>query len=212
MRIDLSDEQRALRDELRAYFEELMTEELTTEVSVGEGGGPLFRAAMKKLGNDGWLGIGWPKEYGGQGRSKIDQYIFAEEAQRAGFPFPFLTVSTVGPTIQQYGTDEQKNEFLPSILKGETLFSIGYSEANAGTDLASLSTKAERDGDDWLINGQKLWTSLADHADYVWLAARSDPDAEKHAGISIFIELRARLPDGGRHDRTALSRNGRVQP
>lgn len=187
MRIDLSDEQRALRDELRAYFEELMTEELTTEVSVGEGGGPLFRAAMKKLGNDGWLGIGWPKEYGGQGRSKIDQYIFAEEAQRAGFPFPFLTVSTVGPTIQQYGTDDQKNEFLPSILKGETLFSIGYSEANAGTDLASLSTKAERDGDDWLINGQKLWTSLADHADYVWLAARSDPDAEKHAGISIFI-------------------------
>jgi alkylation response protein AidB-like acyl-CoA dehydrogenase len=187
MRIDLTDEQRALRDELRTYFEQVMTPELTTEVSVGEGGGPLFRAALTKLGEDGWLGIGWPKQFGGQGRSSIEQYLFAEEAQRAGFPFPFLTVSTVGPTIQTYGTDEQKADFLPRILKGECLFSIGYSEANAGTDLASLTTKAERDGDDWVINGQKLWTSLADHADYVWLAARTDPDAEKHAGISIFI-------------------------
>jgi len=187
MYIDFSDDQKALRDELRGYFTDLMTPDLEEEVATSEGGGPLFRKALKQLGSDGWLGIGWPEEYGGQGRSPIEQYIFSEEAQRSGFPLPFLTISTVGPTIQEYGTDEQKAEFLPRILRGEILFSIGYSEANAGTDLASLTTKAERDGDDWVVNGQKLWTSLADFADYVWLAARTDPDAEKHAGISIFI-------------------------
>jgi len=187
MYIDLSEEQKALRDELRGYFAALMTPELEQEVSVGEGGGPLFRAALRKLGTDGWLGISWPKEFGGQGRSTIEQYLFAEEAQRSGFPFPFLTISTVGPTIQEYGSDEQKREYLPRILRGECLFAIGYSEADAGTDLASLKTKATRDGDDWVISGQKLWTSLADHADYVWLAARTDPNAPKHAGISIFI-------------------------
>lgn len=187
MYIDLTDEQKRLRSELRQYFAALMTPELEREVSVGEGGGPLFRAALKKLGADGWIGIGWPKAYGGQGRTPIEQYLFADEAQRAGFPFPFLTISTVGPTIQEFGSESQKQEFLPRILRGECLFAIGYSEAEAGTDLASLKTRAERDGDDWVINGQKLWTSLADHADYIWLAARSDPDAEKHAGISIFI-------------------------
>lgn len=187
MYIGLTEEQRRLQRELRDYFGALMTSELEKEVSVGEGGGPLYRKALRKLGDDGWIGIGWPTEYGGQGRSTIEQYIFADEAQRAGFPFPFLTISTVGPTIQQYGTEEQKNEFLPRILRGECLFAIGYSEPEAGTDLAALKTKAERDGDDWVVNGQKLWTSLADHADYVWLAARTDPTAERHAGISIFI-------------------------
>jgi alkylation response protein AidB-like acyl-CoA dehydrogenase len=187
MRIDLTDEQKALRTELREYFKRLMTPELEGEVQSGEGGGPLFRGALKQLGRDGWLGIGWPKEYGGQGRSPFEQYIFAEEAQRSGFPFPFLTISTVGPTIQEYGSEAQKRDFLPRILRGEVLFAIGYSEADAGTDLASLKTRAVRDGDDWVINGQKLWTSLADHADYIWLAARTDPDAQKHAGISIFI-------------------------
>jgi alkylation response protein AidB-like acyl-CoA dehydrogenase len=188
MQIDFTDEQKALKAELRAYFTDLMSPELEREVSAaGEGGGPLFRKALTKLGADGWLGIGWPKEYGGQGRSPLEQYIFAEEAQRSGFPLPFLTISTVGPTIQEFGSEEQKQQYLPRILKGEILFCIGYSEAKAGTDLASLSTKAERDGDDWVINGQKLWTSLADHADYVWMAARTDPNAEKHAGISTFI-------------------------
>ncbi len=187
MFIDLTEEQRALRDELRTYFSFLMTPDLDHEVSTGEGGGPLFRQAMRKLGTDGWLGIGWPKEHGGQGRSPVEQYLFAEEAQRSGFPLPFLTIGTVGPTIQQYGTAEQKAEFLPKILRGECIFAIGYSEPDAGTDLASLKTRAERHGDDWVINGQKLWTSLAEFADYVWLAARTDAEAEKHAGISIFI-------------------------
>ena len=187
MYIDFSDDQKALRDELRRYFTDLMTPDLEEEVSTGEGGGPLFRKALRRLGSDGWLGIGWPEEYGGQGRSAVEQYIFSEEAQRSGFPLPFLTINTVGPTIQEYGTEEQKSELLPKILRGECLFSIGYSEADAGTDLASLKTRAVRDGDDWVINGQKLWTSLADFADYVWLAVRTDPDAAKHAGISIFI-------------------------
>ncbi len=187
MYIDMTERQKALRDELRVYFAELMTPELEAEVSQGEGGGPLFRKAMKKMGADGWLGVGWPKEYGGQGYTHVEQLIFADEAQRAFFPFPFLTIGSVAPTIYEYGSEEQKREFLPRILAGECLFAIGYSESEAGTDLASLKTSARRDGDDWVINGQKQWTSLADFADYIWLAARSDPDAPKHAGISLFI-------------------------
>lgn len=187
MRIDFTEEQKALRQQLRGYFAELMSSELEEEVSSGEGGGPLFRQALERLGSDGWLGIGWPENYGGQGRSAIEQYIFAEEAQRSGFPFPFLTINTVAPTIQQFGSEEQKAEFLPRILEGKCLFAIGYSEADAGTDLASLKTRAVRDGDGWVIDGHKLWTSLADFADYVWVAARTDAEAEKHAGISIFI-------------------------
>lgn len=187
MHFDLTAEQRALRDELRAYFTDLMTPELTREVASSEGGGPMFREAMRKMGRDKWLGIGWPVEYGGRGMGPIEQFLFADEAQRAFFPFPFLTISTVGPTIAQFGSEEQKKDLLPRILAGECLFAIGYSEADAGTDLASLKTRAVRDGDDWVIQGQKLWTSLADFADYIWLAARTDPDAPKHAGISMFI-------------------------
>ncbi len=187
MYIDLTPEQKELRDELRRYFQALMTPALEAETTGGEGGGPLFRKAMKKLGADGWIGIGWPEQYGGQGRSPAEQYIFAEEAQRSGFPLPFLTISTVGPTIQQFGTEEQKAEYLPRILKGEIFFAVGYSEPEAGTDLASLKTRAERNGDGWTINGHKLWTSLADHADYIWLAARTDPQAPKHQGLSMFI-------------------------
>ena len=100
---------------------------------------------------------------------------------------PVLTVSTVGPTIMEYGTEEQKDEFLPKILSGDLHFAIGYSEPDAGTDLASLTTRAVRDGDEWVINGSKMWTSLIEYADYVWLAARTDPDAPKHKGISMFL-------------------------
>jgi alkylation response protein AidB-like acyl-CoA dehydrogenase len=191
MRIDLSPEQRAFRDELRAHFARLIAphmDELRAEQRVSrEGGGPVFRRILRQLGADGLLGVGWPVEYGGQGRGPIEQYLFTEEVQRTGFPLPFLTLNTVGPTLMRYGSDAQKRDFLPRILRGECLFAIGYSEAEAGTDLASLKTRAERDGDGWLINGAKMWTSLADHADYVWLAARTDPQAPKHRGISIFL-------------------------
>lgn len=187
MYVDLTDEQKALRDHLREYFADLVTDELRRELRGSEGGGPEYRRILKRLADDGWLGIGWPKEYGGQDRSPIEQYIFSEEVQRVGFPLPFLTLGTVGPTIMQFGTDEQKNRYLPAILKGECAFAIGYSEAEAGTDLASLKTRAVRDGDEWVINGSKVFTSLADHADYIWLAARTDPDAPKHRGISMII-------------------------
>ncbi len=143
--------------------------------------------ALRQMGKDGLLGIGWPTEYGGQARGPIDHFIFTDEVQRSGFPLPFLTLNTVGPTLLRYGTDEQKQEFLPRILRGELHFAIGYSEAEAGTDLASLKTKAEKLGDEWVINGAKMWTSLANYADYIWLAARTDPDVKKHRGISMFL-------------------------
>ena len=187
MYLDYTAEQHALRTRLRDYFAALMTPELQEESETSEGGGPHYRAALRKMGADGWLGIGWPKEYGGQGRSVIEQFIFSDEVQRVGFPLPFLTINSVGPTIMRYGSDAQKAEFLPRILRGEVLFAIGYSEPSAGTDLAALRTRAVRDGDSYVINGGKVFTSLADFSDYIWLAARTDPDAKKHKGISIFM-------------------------
>jgi 3-oxocholest-4-en-26-oyl-CoA dehydrogenase alpha subunit len=164
-----------------------MTPEVQEEAFRGETGGPHCLEAVRKMGRDGWLGLGWPTEYGGQGRGEIDQMIFMDEAWRAGAPIPFLTINTVGKTIQEFGSEEQKRSFLPKILAGELHFSIGYTEPTAGTDLASLRTAAVRDGDEWVINGQKIYTSLASYADYIWLAARTDPEAPKHKGISIFL-------------------------
>ena len=187
MHLTYTDEQRALRDELRAYFAQLMTPERVASLSQGELDGPAYKEITRQLGEDGWLGLSWPKEYGGQGRSLIDQYIFFDESQRANVPVPFLTTNTVGPTIMAFGTDEQKDFFLPRIVRGELHFSIGYSEPGAGTDLANLKTTAVRDGDSYVINGQKMWTSLIQHADYVWLACRTDPDAKRHKGLSIII-------------------------
>jgi len=193
MYLDYTPAQRELREELRAYFARLMTPDLQAELSWKEGGGPLYRQALRQMGRDGWLGIGWPQEYGGQGRSPIEQFIFSDEIQRAGFPLPFLTLNTVGPTIMEYGTPEQKRFFLPRILAGECHFSIGYSEPGAGTDLASLRTRAVRDGDDYIVTGNKVFTSLAEYADYIWLAVRTDPTAKKHKGISMLI-VDTRLP------------------
>jgi alkylation response protein AidB-like acyl-CoA dehydrogenase len=188
MQIDFTPAQRRFRDELRAYLDEMMDEALVRELSSGgEGGGPEFRRAMKQMGRDGLLGLAWPKEYGGQERSPVEQFIFADEIQAAGFPLPFLTLNTVGPTLREYGTKEQSRHFCSRILAGEIFFAIGYSEPGAGTDLAGLTTTATRDGDEWVINGQKMWTSLAQYADYVWLAARTNPSAKKHRGLSVFL-------------------------
>ena len=191
MHLDFTPEQRAFRDELRATFDRLITpyrDELEQELRTrSEGGGPVYRGILEALGREGWLGIGWPREVGGQGRGPIEQYLFTEEIQRTGFPLPFLTLNTVGPTILRFGSAEQKERFLPPILRGQLQVAIGYSEAEAGTDLAGLKTRAERHADGWRINGAKMWTSLADHADYIWLAARTDPKAPKHRGISIFM-------------------------
>ncbi len=188
MRLELTDAQQELQQELRAYFTELMkTPGLDEELANSEGGGPLAKQAIKQMASDGWLGVGWPTQYGGHGRGAVDQYLFYDEAQRAGAPVPFLTINTVGPTLQDFGTQEQKDEFLPRILAGDVFFSIGYTEPQAGTDLASLTTKAVREGDELVINGQKIFTSLVDHADYVWLACRTNPEVKKHKGISMVI-------------------------
>ncbi|GAA2500741.1 acyl-CoA dehydrogenase [Nocardia seriolae] len=191
MHISFSEDQDRLRKRLREYFADLVTPEIGAGLRAGPGGehgdGTVYKEVVRQLGRDGWLVLGWPEEYGGQGRSMLDQLIFLDEAAAAGVPLPYLTVNTVGPTIMRYGTEEQKAHFLPRIARGELHFSIGYSEPSAGTDLASLRTRAVRDGDDYVINGEKMWTSLIEYADYIWLAARTDPTVGKHAGLSIFM-------------------------
>jgi alkylation response protein AidB-like acyl-CoA dehydrogenase len=188
MKIEFTPEQLALQKNLRAYFEELMTDELKAELALGgEGGGPEFRKAMRRLGADGWISLSWPEELGGQGGSVMDQYIFTEEVMRTGFPYPFLTTEAIGPVLAEHASDDIKESVVKPILRGEVVIAIGYSEPSAGTDLASLTTRADRDGNEWVINGQKAWTSLADFSDYVWVAARTDPASKKHRGLSMFL-------------------------
>jgi len=190
MRIAYTAEQEELRRELRAYFATLMTPDRVEALSMttGEyGSGNVYRETVAQMGKDGWLALGWPTEYGGQARSSMDQLIFTDEAAIAGAPVPFLTINSVAPTIMAYGTDEQKKFYLPKISAGDLHFAIGYSEPGAGTDLAALRTTAVRDGDEWVINGQKMWTSLIQYADYVWLAVRTNSEAKKHRGISVLI-------------------------
>jgi len=183
-------EQEKLRSELREYFAALMTPERRAALArtAGDyGDGSAYRETVRQLGADGWLTLSWPATYGGRDATVTDQLIFTDEAAVAGVPVPFLTINTVGPTIMRFGTDEQKSFYLPRIAAGELHFSIGYSEPEAGTDLAALRTTAIRDGDDYVINGQKMWTSLISYADYVWLACRTDADAPRHKGLSIII-------------------------
>ncbi|KRB73994.1 acyl-CoA dehydrogenase [Nocardioides sp. Root190] len=190
MHIDLEPQQVALREELREYFAQLVTPEIRAGLAsatgeFGEAG--VYRDVIRQIGSDGWLGIGWPKEYGGQARSMVEQLIFTDAAANAGVPIPYLTLNTVGPTIMRFGSEEQKEYFLPKILAGDLHFSIGYSEPGSGTDLASLKTKATLEGDEWVINGQKMWTSLIQYADWLWLAVRTEPDASRHKGLSMIL-------------------------
>jgi 3-oxocholest-4-en-26-oyl-CoA dehydrogenase alpha subunit len=187
MEIGYTPEQESMRDELRAYYDQLLDSETVAALAAGHGVGTAMRGVWKQMCADGWAGIGWPTEYGGQGRSAIEQFIFFDESMRAGAPVPMLTINTIGPTIMNFGSDEQKAQFLPAILAGDIHFCIGYSEPGAGTDLASLRTSAVRDGDEYVVNGQKMWTSLSSDADYCWLAVRTDPDVKKHKGISLLI-------------------------
>ncbi|MFD4194724.1 acyl-CoA dehydrogenase family protein [Amycolatopsis thermoflava] len=186
MHIELTAPQRKLRDELREYFAGLITPE-ERQALLRERHGEVYRRIVRRMGSDGRLGVGWPAEYGGGGFGDLEQHIFADEAARADVQLPSVTLQTVGPTLQEYGTPEQKAFFLPKILAGEVHFAIGYTEPDAGTDLASLRTTAVRDGDSYLVNGQKIFTTGGHDADYVWLAVRTDPDAPKHKGISILI-------------------------
>ena len=195
MDLSYTPDQEKLRQELRGYFAALMTADVRAALDSGGdyGTGEAYRQVVRQLGRDGWLALSWPAAYGGRDATMLDQLIFTDEASAAGVPVPFLTINTVGPTIMRFGTPEQKASYLPRIAAGEIHFSIGYSEPEAGTDLAALRTRAERvDGDgevggSYLINGQKMWTSLIQYADYVWLACRTDPDAPRHHGLSILI-------------------------
>jgi len=189
MHIDFTPEHRALRKQIRNYYRELFTPELRAafEAEHEEMGGPVFREIVGRMGKDGWLGIGWPTEYGGKGFTALEQFIFWDETNRARAPLPIISVNTIGPTIMKFGTDAQKSELLPKIIRGELFFGVGYTEPSAGTDLASLTTRAVREGDEYVINGQKIFTTHAHDCEYIWLAARTDPDAPKHKGISIIL-------------------------
>jgi alkylation response protein AidB-like acyl-CoA dehydrogenase len=185
--VGLSKEQEALRDELRAYYSKLLTPEVEKDLQKGEGIGPESKRVWKQMASDGYAGVGWPKEWGGRGLTPIEQFVFFDESMRSGAPVPMLTINSVAPTIMRYGSEEQKEFYVPKILAGEIHFAIGYTEPDAGTDLASLKTSAVRDGDEYVINGQKVFTSLASGADYVWLAVRTNQEVKKHKGISIII-------------------------
>jgi 3-oxocholest-4-en-26-oyl-CoA dehydrogenase alpha subunit len=186
MFVDLTPEQHALRHKVRDYFQALMTPHMRDQLR-GKEGGELYRQTIRQMGRDGWLAVGWPKAHGGQGYAATEQLIFFEEANIAGAPLPFVTISTVGPALMAHGSEWQKERFLPGIAAGEIMFAIGYSEPEAGSDLAVLKTSARKDAEGFVVNGNKLWTSGAESADFVWLAARTDPSQARHKGISLLI-------------------------
>jgi alkylation response protein AidB-like acyl-CoA dehydrogenase len=185
---ELTESQLAFRDEIRTYFAGLVSHEDRVEM-LTDRHGPAYHRTIEQMGADKMMGVGWPTEYGGRGLGGIEQQIFANEAARADVHLPAVTLQTVGPTLQAFGTQEQRDKFLPDILAGKVHFAIGYSEADAGTDLASLRCSARKDPatGDYIVNGQKMWTTGGHAADYIWLAVRTDPDAPKHKGISVLI-------------------------
>lgn len=187
MHPELSEKSRRLRTELRKYFARIINDEDRKALVHQTEGGPVFDRIYQQMGADGWLGLGWPEEYGGRGEDPEALYVFYDEAIRAGAPVALVTLNTVAPSLMKYGTQEQKDFFLPKILTGELKFAIGYTEPGAGTDLASLQTKARIEGDELVINGNKLFTSSAIYADWVWLAVRTNPDAPRHKGISVVL-------------------------
>lgn len=189
MRYEYTPEQRKWRDEVRAFCRANVSDALRAELrqAGNEGDGPLAKAFHRRLFDKGWWGVGWPKDFGGMGKAAVEQYAFIEEMQLAGAPAMNLSITSVAPTILREGTEDQKARWLPRILKGEVEFAVAYSEPNAGTDLANVSTKAELDGDAWVINGQKIWNTGAHTATHNWVAVRTEPDARKHQGISMMI-------------------------
>ncbi|ASR39340.1 acyl-CoA dehydrogenase [Prauserella marina] len=187
MRLDLSSEAKALRRQLREYFAAIISERDRRDLVDQTEGGPTFSRILRRMGKDGWLGLGWPEEYGGRGEDPEALYVFYDEVIRANAPLSLVTLNTVGPALMKYGTAEQKDYFLPRILAGDLIFAIGYTEPDAGTDLASLRTSARLDGDELVVNGNKIFTSAGIHADWIWLAVRTDPESRGHHGISVVL-------------------------
>lgn len=146
-------------------------------------------AFSRELGRKGWIGVAWPRQYGGQGLGFIEQMVFNEEMVRNRAPcgYHILSEKQMGPSILQHGSDEQRSEFIPRVFSGDIGFAVGYTEPNTGSDLAGLETHARRDGDDYVINGQKMWAGGAHFAEYLWTAVRTNPEAPKHRGVSVFL-------------------------
>lgn len=186
MHCQFTEAQQALRDEIRGYFARIITPELKEALRV-HAATPVYKQVIRQIGRDGYLAVGWPKEYGGRGYGPMEQLIFVQEALRAGAPIPFVTLSTLGPTLMVHGSQAQKERLLPGIASGELHFAIGYTEPGAGTDLASLKTRATVEDDGFRVSGNKIYTSHAEGADYIWLAARTDPQSKSHRGISILL-------------------------
>jgi 3-oxocholest-4-en-26-oyl-CoA dehydrogenase alpha subunit len=209
--LDLAPEVREWRTEVREFLRESVTDELIHEMRTRgiEYPGPEIESFRRKVAARGWNSLTWPKEFGGQGRGEVFAYILQLEFEYWGVPRPDLTVTSIAPMIIRYGTTQNQEEFLPRIAAGELSVAVGYSEPNAGTDLASLRTRAELDGDEWVINGQKIWNSFAHCATHEWLCVRTNPDVPKHRGISVImvpvdspgIEIRP-LPTWSEHGRT----------
>jgi alkylation response protein AidB-like acyl-CoA dehydrogenase len=189
MRYEYTREQCAWRDEVRAFLAKAVTPALVAEMrqAGNEGDGPLARQFHERLFKKGWWGVGWPREFGGLGKSAIDQFIYVEEMELAGAPAMRLAVTSVAPTILRQGTQSQRDAWIPKILDGSIDFAVAYSEPDAGTDLAALKTRAVLDGDEWVVNGQKIWNTGAHTASHNWVAVRTEPDKPKHQGISMLI-------------------------
>ncbi|WP_322819647.1 acyl-CoA dehydrogenase family protein, partial [Tepidiforma sp.] len=190
MEFKFTAEHEALRKEVREFLAEALPQRGTGPVRpTSQENWEEQLAFNKKLAQKGWIAPAWPKEYGGLGWSHINQMIFSEELSYAGAPDGgrVFNVGMIGPTLIVHGTPEQKAEHLPRITNAEVIWCQGYSEPGAGSDLASLQTRAVRDGDDYVVNGQKIWTTGAHHADWCFLLVRTDPDAPKHKGISFLL-------------------------
>jgi alkylation response protein AidB-like acyl-CoA dehydrogenase len=189
MDFELDAGQRAWLAEVREFLNDHVTAELRSELARHDlefPGGEVARF-RRKIGEKGWFGLNWPPEYGGMGLGAVHLHLLMSEFEYWGVPGPDLTVTSVAPMIMRHGTERNKKDWLPLIGKGEMICAVGYSEPDAGTDLASLRTKAVRDGDDWVINGTKIWNSGAQRASHEWLCVRTDPDAPRHKGISVII-------------------------
>lgn len=186
---DLDTDQLAWLDEVREFLRENVTEALRVEVAEHnlEHPGGEVAAFRRKLGAKGWFGLNWPAEYGGLGLGAVHLHLLMSEFEYWGVPGPDLTVTSIAPMIMRHGTEQNKLEFLPAIARGEMTCALGYSEPDAGTDLASLRTRAVRDGDEWVINGSKIWNSGAQRSTHEWLCVRTDPDAPRHRGISVIV-------------------------
>ncbi len=186
---DLDTDQLAWLDEVREFLRENVTEALRVEVAEHnlEHPGGEVAAFRRKLGAKGWFGLNWPAEYGGLGLGAVHLHLLMSEFEYWGVPGPDLTVTSIAPMIMRHGTEQNKQEFLPAIARGEMTCALGYSEPDAGTDLASLRTRAVRDGDEWVINGSKIWNSGAQRSTHEWLCVRTDPDAPRHRGISVIV-------------------------